>query len=81
MTTFQTRSTSVTRLDISTTTSANVVVSRVVWKKRNGAFFRLVKCTTQPAALAGGHPEERAMGESIREVERAQEHELVPSAT
>jgi hypothetical protein len=35
----------------------------------------------QPAALAGGHPEERAMGESIREVERAQEHELVPSAT
>jgi len=22
------------------------VVSRVVWKKRSGAFFRLVKCTT-----------------------------------
>ena len=33
------------------------VVSRVVWKKRSGAFFRLVKCTTsQPPwqAATGG---------------------------
>src|SRR5436190_2061440 len=52
------------------------VVSPVMWKKRSGAFFRLVKCTTsRPPGRRP--PEERAMGKGIREDARAQELEPV----
>src|SRR5262249_23760819 len=32
-----------------------LVASPVMWKKRDGAFFRLMKCTTSRPPLAGGH--------------------------